>query len=69
MGFHRARLAGFAPKAMLFTEMSSKIAVTAIVTHAPSVTDFDRNPLDVIETGDWVKVDADNGIVEVTKAD
>jgi hypothetical protein len=21
----------------------------------------------VIETGDWVKVDADNGIVEVTK--
>jgi hypothetical protein len=34
----------------------------------PSVTDFDRNPLDVIETGDWVKVDADRGIVEVRKA-
>jgi hypothetical protein len=23
--------------------------------------------LQVIETGDWVKVDADNGIVEITK--
>ena len=29
------------------------------------MTDFDRNPLDLIETGDWVKVDADRGIVEV----
>jgi hypothetical protein len=33
----------------------------------PTMSDFDRDPLEVIETGDWVKVDADNGIVEVTK--
>jgi phosphoenolpyruvate-protein kinase (PTS system EI component) len=33
----------------------------------PSVTDLDRDPLDVIETGDWVKVDGDTGTVEVTK--
>ena len=26
-----------------------------------------RTPLEVIETGDWVKVDADQGVVEVTK--
>ena len=39
----------------------------AVVTHAPSVTDLDRDPLEVIETGDWVKVDGDRGIVEVTK--
>jgi len=31
------------------------------------MTDFDRDPLDVIETGDWVKVDADAGTVEITK--
>jgi hypothetical protein len=31
------------------------------------VTDFDQDPLQVIATGDWVRVDADNGIVEVTK--
>jgi hypothetical protein len=33
----------------------------------PSITDLDRDPLDVIETGDWVVVDADNGVVEVFK--
>ena len=27
----------------------------------------DQDPLEVIETGDWVRVDADNGIIEVTK--
>ena len=31
------------------------------------MTDFDRDPLEVIDTGDWVKVDADNGIVHVTR--
>jgi len=67
MGFHRARLAGSAPKALIFNEMSSKMAIAAIVTHAPAVTDLDQDPLDVIETGDWVKVDANRGIVEVIK--
>lgn len=67
--FHVARLAGAAPLAMVFNEMSTKIALGAVVTHAPSVTDFDRDPLEVIATGDWVRVDGDNGVVEVTKKD
>ena len=66
--FHMTRLSGTAPKAMLFTEMTTKVALGAVVMRVPSVTDFDRNPLDLIETGDWVKVDADRGIVEVRKA-
>jgi predicted aconitase with swiveling domain len=69
MGFHRARLAGNTPKAFIFNEMSSKMAIVAIVTHAPAVTGLDQNPLDIIKTGDWVKVDADRGIVEVLKRD
>ncbi len=67
--FHVARLAGAAPLAMVFNEMTTKIALGAVVTHAPSVTDFDQDPLEVIATGDWVKVDGDNGVVEVTKKD
>jgi predicted aconitase with swiveling domain len=47
--------------------MSTKIALGLVVTHAPAVTDFDRDPLTVIETGDWVEIDADQGIVRVTK--
>jgi predicted aconitase with swiveling domain len=65
--FHMARLSGTAPAAFLFNEMTTKMALGAVVTHAPSMTGFDRDPLTCIETGDWVKVDADRGIVEVTK--
>jgi hypothetical protein len=66
--FHMTRLSGTAPKALLFTEMTSKVALGAVVMRVPSMTDFDINPLDVIETGDWVTVDADRGVVEVRKA-
>jgi predicted aconitase with swiveling domain len=65
--FHMARLNGAAPKGFLFNKMSTKIALGAVVTHSPAVTDFDRDPLSVIETGDWVEIDADQGIVKVTK--
>ena len=65
--FHTARLAGTAPKALVFNEMTTKIALGAVVMRIPSVTDLDRDPLDVIETGDWVIVDGDRGVVEVQK--
>ena len=65
--FHMARLNGAAPKGFLYNKMSTKIALGLVVTHAPAVTDFDRDPLTIIETGDWVEIDADQGIVKVTK--
>jgi predicted aconitase with swiveling domain len=43
------------------------VALGAVVMRIPSITELDQDPLQVIETGDWVKVDADRGIVEVTK--
>jgi len=65
--FHTARLAKTAPKAMVFTTMTTKIALGAVVMRIPSITELDGDPLALIETGDWVKVDGDRGIVEVTK--
>jgi predicted aconitase with swiveling domain len=65
--FHLTRTFGVAPAAMLFNEMTTKVALGAVVTRAPCMTDFDQNPLGVIETGDWVRVDADQGLVEITK--
>ena len=65
--YHTARLAGTAPKALIFNEMTTKVALGAVVMRVPSITDLDRDPLDVIETGDWVMVDADRGIVEIVK--
>jgi hypothetical protein len=65
--FHMTRLTNSAPKAMLFNVMTTKIGLGAVVLRVPCLTDLDQNPLEVIETGDWVKVDADKGIVEITK--
>jgi predicted aconitase with swiveling domain len=68
VAFHMTRLAGTAPKALVFNDMTTKIALGAVVMRVPAVTDLDRDPLAVIETGDWVKVDGDAGTVEVRKA-
>lgn len=65
--FHLTRLMGTAPAAMLFNQMTTKIALGAVVTRAPAMTGFDQDPLAIIETGDWVRVDADRGVVEITK--
>ncbi len=65
--FHTARLVGSAPKAVLFNDMTTKIALGLVVMRAPAMTDLDQDPLDIIETGDWVRVDADSGVMEITK--
>ncbi len=35
----------------------------------PVIDNLDQNPIEVIKSGDWVKVDAERGTVEVTKRD
>jgi predicted aconitase with swiveling domain len=67
VAFHITRLTGTAPKALVFNEMTTKIALGAVVMRVPAVTDFDRDPLQLIETGDWVTVDGDRGIVEIRR--
>jgi predicted aconitase with swiveling domain len=66
--FHMARLAGVAPIAMVFNVMTTKAALGAVVMRIPTVTDLDRDPLDLIETSDRVRVDGDRGTVEIWKA-
>ncbi len=65
--FHMTRLNGVQPAAMIFTRMTTKIALGAVVTRVPAITELDQDPLSVIETGDWIVVDADAGTVTVTK--
>lgn len=64
--FHIARLMGTAPAAWLFNQMTTKVALGTVVSHAPAMTDFDQDPLQRIRTGDWVRVDATSGLVTVT---
>lgn len=65
--FHLTRLAGKAPLAMVFTVMTTKIALGAVVMRIPAVTDLDGDPFALISTGDWVRVDGDRGLIEVWK--
>ena len=55
------------PIAMVFTRGNSLTFLGAMLMDVPTVTDLDQDPTEVIETGDYVKVDADNGVVEVIK--
>ncbi|HEV2778385.1 MAG TPA: DUF126 domain-containing protein [Actinophytocola sp.] len=64
--FQATRLLGTAPLAMVFTTLSTKSALGAVVTRVPTITDLDRDPVTLIHTGDRVTVDADRGIVTVT---
>jgi predicted aconitase with swiveling domain len=65
--FHLARLAGAAPRAMVFNFMTPKVALGAVVMRIPAVTELDADPLTRIATGDWVRVDGTRGEVSVWK--
>jgi predicted aconitase with swiveling domain len=56
-----------APKAMINVTTETIIAVGAIMGGIPVVDSLNRNPFDVIANGDFVKVDAVKGTVEVIK--
>ena len=63
--FQSTRLLGTAPLAMVFTTVTTKAVLGAVVTRVPTVTELDQDPVEVIRTGDRVTVDADRGIVTV----
>ena len=65
--FHTTRLTGKAPIGMLYNVTTTKAALGAVVMRVPTMTDFDSDPLDLIETGDWVRIDADIARVSVWK--
>jgi predicted aconitase with swiveling domain len=45
------------------------VAVGAVMGKIPVVDRLDKNPLDLIENGDRVEVDGDNGTVRVWKSE
>jgi len=65
--FYVAYKRGNAPKAIINVKAEAVVAVSAIITNTPMVHKLEKNPLEVIETGDFVIVDANHGIVEVVK--
>ena len=60
---------GAKPAAFVHTEGNALSVGCAMVAHIPAMTDFEVDPLTVIETGDMVLVNADEGYIEITKKD
>jgi len=55
------------PAAFVYTKSSSLTVLLAQAGHVPAMTDFETDPMEVIETGDMVLVNADEGYIEITK--
>lgn len=62
-----AKRAGNVPSAMICLEADPVMAAAAIMSEIPMLDKPDKDPFGLIETGDFVKVDATQGIVEVRK--
>ena len=60
-----AKITGKFPAAFINTELDELSVLSCVVQELPLVTDLDGNPFEAIQTGDWVRVDGDHGIVQV----
>lgn len=67
VGYGRTRQFGTNPAAFLYRKGNNLTVFAAMNMKVPTVTDFDQDPTEVIETGDHVIVNGDEGIVEVIK--
>jgi uncharacterized protein len=62
-----AKQQGNAPLGMICTEAEPVIAMAAIMNDIPMVHRLNEDPVSVIESGDYIKLDADRGRVQVIK--
>jgi len=58
---------GTAPKGMINQLANPPVVEAAIMAGIPLVDRLDKDPIEIIETGDYIRIDGDNGIVEVEK--
>ncbi len=56
-----------APSAMIVKDVEPVLVGSAVLTKIPLVDRLERDPFEAIHTGDIVKVDADKGIVTLTR--
>ena len=57
-----------APKGIINLRADPVLTVGAIIGNVPMIDRLDGNPLELIKTGDYVELDADQGIVRVRPA-
>ncbi|MHC4176542.1 MAG: aconitase X swivel domain-containing protein [Planctomycetota bacterium] len=62
-----ARQQGNAPVAFVNTEVDSLAVLGCVVNRIPMVAELEQDPFEMIETGDYVSVNADAGTIVVAK--
>lgn len=67
--FNATKINNVGPAGWIFTKLDSRAGVAGAVLDIPMVVDLEQDPFELIETGDWIKVDGDKGIVEIKKID
>jgi predicted aconitase with swiveling domain len=65
--FYAAYKRGNAPKGIINVKAEGVVAVAAIITGTPMMHQLEDDPLECISTGDFVRINADEGYVEVEK--
>jgi predicted aconitase with swiveling domain len=56
-----------APRAMIVKDVETVLIVSAFLVKVPLVDRLEKDPFEIIHTGDFVKVDAEKGRVRVTR--
>lgn len=64
---YRMSKLGTAPAALVNSETEAIIATGCVISRIPLVDKLERDPLKVIESGDLLRVSADEGVVEVVE--
>lgn len=64
---HEMCWSGNGPVAIINKRAASLILTGVIAASIPTVVDFVKDPVKIISTGDWIKVDGDHGTVEIYK--
>lgn len=63
-----AKFSGICPAGWVIKKMDSRLGAAVVSLGVPAVSDFEEDdPMEVIKSGDWVKIDGDSGIVEITR--
>ena len=65
--YYAAFKRGSGPKGIINIKAEGVVVISAIITGTPMVHELEQDPLTVIQTGDFIRIDADNGFVEVKK--
>ena len=66
-GLFKLASRNLAPKAMIVKDVETVLIVSAFIAKVPLVDRLEKDPFEIIRTGDLVRVDADKGAVIVER--